>query len=238
MAFIITSLAGLSTLLGSIFTFYKFKNKYKILNIALSFASGVMITVSMLDLIPEGYNLLKSSNIALLWLLISINIGIIISIFVDKKISGNDLYRIGLISMIGIIIHNIPEGIITYIMCTHNIRLGIPLAIAIALHNIPEGITISLPIYYGGKGRGVAILYTLISGLSEVFGAVIAMIFFKNIINNYVMGSLLGIIAGIMLYISIYELIPQAIKYKNKKVSIISFIIGVIIMYLSIILTK
>ena len=64
------------------------------------------------------------------------------------------------------------------------------------------------------------------------------MIFLKNIISDFVMGIILGIIAGIMLYISIYELIPQAIKYKNRKVSIVSFIIGVIIMYLSIILTK
>ena len=237
MAFIITSIAGLSTLLGSIFTFIKFKNKYRIINISLSFASAIMITVSIFDLIPEGYHLL-STNIPLLILLISINIGIIISMFIDKNIHGDDLNRVGIISMIAIIIHNIPEGIATYIACNHDLRLGIPLAIAITLHNIPEGVMISLPLYYSGKGRGIAILYTFISGLSEIFGALLSMLFLKNIMNDYIMGILLGIIAGIMLYIAIYELIPQAIKYKNKKVSIISFIIGVIIMYLSIILTK
>lgn len=238
MAFIITSIAGLSTLLGTIFIFFKFKNKYRIINIALSFAAAIMITVSIFDLIPEGYNLLSGSNISLLWLLISINIGVIISMFIDKNIHGDDLSRVGIISMIAIIIHNIPEGIATYIACNHDLRLGIPLAIAITLHNIPEGVMISLPLYYSGKGRGIAILYTFISGLSEIFGALLSMLFLKNIMNDYIMGILLGIIAGIMLYIAIYELIPQAIKYKNKKVSIISFIIGVIIMYLSIILTK
>ena len=140
--------------------------------------------------------------------------------------------------MIAIIIHNIPEGIATYIACTHNLKLGIPLAIAITLHNIPEGITISLPIYYAEKSRGKAILYTFISGLSEIFGALIAMMFLKNVMNDYIMGILLGIIAGIMLYIAIYELIPQAIKYKNKKITIVSFIIGLIIMLISIFITK
>ena len=238
MAFVITSLAGLSTLLGSLLTFIKFKNKYRIINVALSFAAGVMITMSLVDLIPEGYNLLRSSNIALLWLLLSINIGIIISMLIDKNIHGPNLYRVGVINLIAIIIHNIPEGIITYIMCTHNLKLGITLAIAIALHNIPEGISISLPIYYSGKGRGCALFYTFISGLSEIFGALISMLFLNKIMDNYIIGTLFGIIAGIMLYISIYELIPEAIKYKNKRVSIISFIVGVIIMYVSIILTK
>ena len=237
MAFIITSIAGLSTLLGTIFVFFKFKDKYKIINISLSFAAAIMITVSLFDLIPEGYNLL-SSNIPLLILLISINIGIIISMFIDKNIHGNELYRVGVISMIAIIIHNIPEGIATYIACNHDLKLGIPLAIAITLHNIPEGISISLPIYYAEKSRGKAILYTFISGISEIFGALIAMIFLKDIINNYIMGILLGIIAGIMLYIAIYELIPQAIKYKNKKVSIVSFVVGLIIMLISIFITK
>ena len=237
MAFIITTIAGLSTLLGTIFVFIKFKDRYKIINASLSFAAAIMITVSIFDLMPEGYNLLSGSNISLLLLLISINIGIIISMFIDKNVHGNDLYRVGVISMIAIIIHNIPEGIATYIACTHDLRLGIPLAIAITLHNIPEGISISLPIYYAEKSRGKAILYTFISSLSEIFGAIIAMIFFKNINNNF-MGILLGIIAGIMLYIAIYELIPETIKYQNKKVSIISFIIGVIIMLISIFITK
>lgn len=235
MAFIITTIAGLSTLLGTIFVFIKFKDKYKIINASLSFAAAIMITVSIFDLIPEGYNLL--SNIPILTLLISINIGIIISMFIDKNVHGNDLYRVGVISMIAIIIHNIPEGIATYIACTHDLRLGIPLAIAITLHNIPEGISISLPIYYAQKSRGKAILYTFISSLSEIFGAIIAMIFFKNINNNF-MGMLLGIIAGIMLYIAIYELIPETIKYRNKKISTISFITGVIIMLISIFITK
>ena len=67
--------------------------------------------------------------------------------------------------MIAIILHNIPEGIATYLSGEFNYKLGLSLTIAIALHNIPEGISIALPIYYGTKSRGKALIYTLASAL-------------------------------------------------------------------------
>ena len=41
-----------------------------------------------------------------------------------------------------------------------------------------------------------------------------------------------------MSYLSIVELLPKALKYKEKKKTIIFFIIGIIIMYLSVKITK
>ena len=81
--------------------------------------------------------------------------------------------------MIAMIIHNIPEGIATFITTNNDITLGISLAIAIALHNIPEGISIALPIYYSTNKKKKAIFYTLISGISEPFGAILAFLFLK-----------------------------------------------------------
>ena len=82
--------------------------------------------------------------------------GILFSSIIAQKIekrakNGIKLYKIGIISMIIIILHNIPEGIITFITSSSNINLGLKLSIAIALHNIPEGISISIPIYYSTK---------------------------------------------------------------------------------------
>ena len=177
IAFILTILAGLSTLLGIIPCLIKTNKKNNIICASLSFASGVMLSISTLDLIPESFKLIKISQsiIKLLIIFISIITGIIISKIINLKInqkSNNSLYKVGIISMIAIIIHNIPEGIITFISTTKNIKLGISLAIAIALHNIPEGISISIPIFYSTNNKYKAILYTLISGLSELFGAI------------------------------------------------------------------
>lgn len=236
-AFILTTLAGLSTLLGTIPIFIKTKPN-KIITSALSFAAGVMITVSLIDLIPEGINYIHNTFKiipTILIILIFIVLGIIISMTIDRYISNREgeLYKVGIISMLAIILHNIPEGIATYLSGEFNFKLGLSLTIAIALHNIPEGISIAVPIYYSKKSRGKALLYTLFSALSEPLGALLAYLFLSKIINNNIMGILMSLIAGIMIQISLYELIPTSLKYKNKKRTITYLIIGILFMIIN-----
>ena len=60
-SFFITSLAGLATMLGTFVIFFSSKNKDKIITSSLSFASGVMVCVSLLDLMPESLNMLNNN---------------------------------------------------------------------------------------------------------------------------------------------------------------------------------
>lgn len=234
-AFILTILAGLSTMLGSIFIFNK-KNE-NIIIAALAFASGVMFTVSITDLIPESYNLLI--NIfpkfpAIIYMLIFVVSGILFSMFIDKYIpTDNSLYRVGVFAMLAIIIHNIPEGIATFMATNTNIMLGISLTIAIALHNIPEGISISIPIYYATNSKFKAIFYTFISAISEPFGALLTYLFLSNYINDRIMGFLFGLIAGIMIHISMYELLPTSKSYNKLSITWLFFILGLIVMLIN-----
>lgn len=234
-AFILTILAGLSTMLGSIFIFNK-KNE-NIIIAALAFASGVMSTVSITDLMPESYNLLI--NIfpkfpAIIYMLIFVVSGILFSMFIDKYIpTDNSLYRVGVFAMLAIIIHNIPEGIATFMATNTNIMLGISLTIAIALHNIPEGISISIPIYYATNNKFKAIFYTFISAVSEPFGALLTYLFLSNYINDRIMGFLFGLIAGIMIHISMYELLPTSKSYNKLSITWLFFILGLIVMLIN-----
>lgn len=152
--------------------------------------------------------------------------------YVEEKSSNNSLYKVGLLSMIAIILHNIPEGIVTFIVSSKDISLGIPLTLAIAMHNIPEGISIGIPIYYSQKSSSKAFWYTFISAISEPFGALITYLFLKNIITNTSLGILFAIIAGIMLQISTCKLLPTSLNYNYKKSSVISFIVGFIFMFI------
>ena len=239
LPFLLCLIAGLSTLLGSLFIFIK-GNKNNIIKCALAFASGVMLSVSIFDLIPESLTMFQSTNKNSIFFSITIfiTIGLTIPLFIDKilpdKINqSSKLYKLGIFTMIAIIIHNIPEGIATYISSETNIKLGISITIAIAMHNIPEGISIAMPVYYATKNKKKAIGLTFISGMSEPLGAFFAFIFLKPIINNSIMGALFAIIAGIMTYISTIELLPAALQYKEKKKTIISFLIGILFMYVN-----
>lgn len=237
-SFLITSLAGLSTLVGMLVIFFSKKNSNNIIVGSLSFAAGVMICVSLLDLIPESLSLLTkrySFLASILFFGIFLSIGVLTSMFIDKKmpdnnISSSKLFRVGIISMFAIILHNIPEGIATFMASSMNAKLGISLALAIAMHNIPEGISISVPIYYSTGSKKKSFLYTFISALSEPFGALTAFLFLKDFITDSFMGMLFAFIAGIMTHISLYEMLPEAKSYNNNKLSGIFFIIGIVFM--------
>lgn len=234
-SFLVTGIAGLSTILGMIPVFFKVKNKDKIIAASLSFASGVMLSVSIFSLFPESISLLKSTyngkGILVITLLFAL-IGILLSSFIDKILRkiDNKLYKLGIINMIALMIHNIPEGILTFSTTTTNISLGLTLALSIMFHNIPEGISISIPIYYSTKSKMKAFIYTFISGFSEILGAVITYLFLYKYISNSFIGIILSMTFGIMSYISLFELLPNSLSYQQKKYSIFFFIIGFIFM--------
>lgn len=239
-AFFLSTLAGLSTLIGSIIIFLKQKKKDKLLIEALSFAASIMIFICFFDLIPQGFNFLNNNFnttyvilIMFFFIVVGINISISIDKLVEEKQTNNKVYRVGIISMIAIILHNIPEGMATFITTNSNIKMGILFAISIALHNIPEGMSIALPIYYSSNSKRKAFLYTFISGLSEPLGAIMAYFILTPFINNITLGVLYFIISGIMFQISFFELLPTSLSFRNYKRTIISFIIGIIIVLLT-----
>ena len=134
--------------------------------------------------------------------------------------------------MLGIIVHNIPEGIITFMVSQVDKNIGLALAIAISMHNIPEGISISIPFYYSTKNKMYTFILVLLAGCSELIGGVISFIFFKNIITNTVLGIIFSLIAGIMLNISLFNLLKESYQYDAKN-SIIGYLVGALVMIAS-----
>ena len=242
--FILTTLAGLATLIGSLPIFIKIKNKDHLIAASCSFASGVMISISILDLFPESIRYLSKYfnsfiviSLSFIFLILGIIISMLLDNYFDKVSNSSSLFKVGILSMFAIILHNIPEGIVTYIVSNKNFILGFSICIAIALHNIPEGISIAIPIYYSTKSKKKALIYTLIASLSEPFGAILTQLFLINYINDFILGLLFSFIAGIMIQISSSKLLPTSNEY-NKKYSKIFFIIGFITMLISLILMK
>lgn len=155
---IITSIAGFSTMLGNVLLFINSKYKDKLISFSLGLSFIVMFLISILELVPEGISIIYGSipNLYLFILcLLLLGVGYLIVVFIEGKINNeNSLYKIGILSMISLLIHNIPEGIICSLSSSINLEFGIKMSLMIMIHNIPEGICISLPIYYSTKSRG------------------------------------------------------------------------------------
>ena len=141
---LISIIAGLSTVIGSLLIFLKPKNINNYIGASLAFSASIMMLLSIAELIPEGfiyleyrYNLLTASII----LVLTIVVGNFLSKTINKKIDhykkiDSSLYRVGVLSMIALMLHNLPEGILTFLSSMIDIKLGIKLSVAIMLHNI------------------------------------------------------------------------------------------------------
>ncbi|KAL4172519.1 hypothetical protein KRP22_007683 [Phytophthora ramorum] len=71
------------------------------------------------------------------------------------------LQRMGILSAIAVGIHNIPEGIATFVASSEHAWIGLSLAIGVALHNLAEGIAVAAPIYFATG----SVLYGLCAGM-------------------------------------------------------------------------
>lgn len=155
------------------------------------------------------------------------------------------LMRMGLFTALAIGIHNLPEGLATFLAALEDPSLGVAIAIAIALHNIPEGISVSVPIYYATGKRRTAFFYSFLSGLAEPVGAIIAymaILFFAGgpdgVLPPQLTGILFGGVAGIMVYISLDELLPTSRAYGEGHDSLFGLVGGMAVMALSLLLMR
>lgn len=241
MDIIKTTLLGLffgtfGTTLGGIIGI-KFKNpSKKFLSFILSFASGLMTAILSFDLIPEALKISSIPN-AVIGILLGIICMIACNVIVDKKFkiptttdTQKNLLRTGIITSIGLALHNFPEGLAIGSGFGASITLGYSLAVAICIHDIPEGISMAVPMKNGGMNPSKVLFYVILSGITTGVGAFVGKII--GGISDNVISICLTFAAGAMLYIVSGELIPESNSlYKGKFPTlgnIIGFILGLI----------
>jgi len=137
------------------------------------------------------------------------------NLLIDEDLQkAQELLRMGVISAIVVMVHNIPEGIATFVSSLADTSTGLSVALAVALHNIPEGLIIAVPIYFATGSRLKAFFWTFISGVAEPFGALLAFFALKGSdMSPMAYAVLFGVVSGIMTYIALSELLPNALQY-------------------------
>ena len=227
----LTTIAGLATGIGGLLAFFSHpgKDNGRFLSASLGFSGGVMVFISLAELMPEARRSLVGeygSPHGGLLAMLAFAVGMVITALIDKLIpevenphnvrsreefnhaSGASdeerrrLGRSGLMFALAIGIHNFPEGLATFAGGLSGMEVALPLTCAIALHNIPEGIAIAVPIFYASGSRKKAFVYSLFSGLAEPVGALIGFLVLMPFLSATLLAVLFAIVAGIMIYIT------------------------------------
>jgi zinc transporter, ZIP family len=267
-ALLLSLLAGLSTGIGSAMAYFIRKPSPRTMSLILGFSAGVMLYISFAELLHSAFekvgfgtaNLGFFAGIAFIGLLDILipheykeeHAGAPLGSEPETDEDGRgyrhrhgrrntaaSLKRAGMLTAIGIAIHNFPEGLAVFSSgITGDRGFGILVAVAIALHNIPEGISVSIPVWQATGSRNRAFVYSFAAGLAEPVGALIGFAILFNFLTATVIYSLLAFAAGIMVYISLDELLPTAHSYGKEHLVIIGVVSGMIVMALSIFLIR
>ncbi len=229
--FLIVFLIFIGQTLGSIIGLIK-KPRKSILHGSLAFAASVMLSISFFQLMPES---IKMSSIYFATAFFIF--GTVIFWIIDKilphinpelmKKEKPSIKKSIAMLVIGMALHNLPEGLAIGAGFARSSMLGIIIALGIAAQDLPENIAVIVPVYGLTKNRLKSFIITAGTVLFEVFGFILGYCLLKNTTLGLIAASL-ALAAGFMSYISIEELIPSAQIKKYPRICILSFIFGIV----------
>lgn len=194
----------------------------------MSFAAGVLISVSFMHIIPEAFHMNAVAPTFLLAGFLAIyllNRFLNLYICHDHKRAG---YAVGIIPMLGIGFHSFIDGIIYSVTFEVSILTGALAAVGMIFHEFPEGIVTFVLLERGGFSRRKSAAYAfLAAAVSTPLGALLSYPLTSSI-KRSTLGILLGISAGALVYVGASHLLP-AVEKENAKYSFLAMAGGVLV---------
>ncbi|MDI9480867.1 MAG: ZIP family metal transporter [Bacillota bacterium] len=221
-------LAGICTAIGAIMLFIKRRWSSASLAVFLGLASGVMVAVVVFDMLPSALAYAGFGST-----IKGVAGGFLILYLFDRfafeKLSqGDTLIGLGYLIMLGIAMHDLPEGMAIALGHEMKDRTGMVIALGIGVHNIPEGMAIAAPLIMGGVRRFRILIQTALIGLITPLGTILG----REVVLKlpFMLPLMLGLASGIMLYLVLFQLWPQA-SVQNRHTRWYGFFLGMLIIF-------
>jgi ZIP family zinc transporter len=181
----------------------------------IGFSTGIMILISLCELVPESLTIAGPATTSL-----SVGLGAALILTLHVAIPHLHLgreraeptveMRAAYLIAFGLILHDVPEGFAMANAFLASPSLGVMVAVAIALHNIPEEFAMAVPAV-ATKNRVLLFKAAILSGLAEPAGAILGLLAVH--VNPSLNPTFIGFAAGAMVMVSLFELLPMARKY-------------------------
>lgn len=213
---LLSFLSVITTLIGVVLALAFRKSKKGII-VGIGFSAGIMLAISLLELLPEAIDtsgFIPALGVMMLGAFLIFSLNFIIPHIHYGKEKGRLPWRLRTAYLIafGLILHDFPEGFAMANSYIYSQNLGWLVATSIAIHNIPEEFAMALPLVLT-KRKKTLIILALLSSLSEPLGAVLGLLACN--ITPALNTLFMALAAGTMIFISLHELFPMAKKYKQ-----------------------
>ena len=207
---------------------------------SVPFAAGVLVTVSLLGLIPESEHEIGH---LVYWIVLASFLGVYIfeHLFFDIHHHGDGYGHTHEIkkSSVGFVIfgdtiHNFIDGVAIGASFMINPNLGLITAFSTFLHEVPHEIGDFGILLKAGWNKSRILKINIISSLMTIVGAFTVYLFSNSQSLN---GILMAISAGIFLYLGASDFLPKIqTDNKNKFKSILPLMLGSVIIMLTLLL--
>jgi ZIP family zinc transporter/zinc and cadmium transporter len=172
----------------------------------LAFAAGFMISVAMIDLLPEA--LARGGHTAAVvalcgYLAVHITQHVIGTHFHFGEETHHVSEAVSVAALVGLLMHTFVDGVAVASGFGIGGAVGALVFTAVILHKVPEGLAISSLFLAAGQGRGRAVLAAAALGTATIAGVVLT----DQIDGLRVHG--LALSAGVTLYVGMSNLVPE-----------------------------
>lgn len=212
---LLSLLSVLTTALGVMLALL-IRENVRAIAMGIGFSAGIMVLISLLELVPEARAAIGTPAVAvtvasgatLMWIVdLAIPHGHLVR---EHGLADTRLIRSAYLVVVGLVLHDVPEGFAMANAYVASPSLGLLVALAIALHNLPEELAMAVPAI-AARNRRFLVGAAMLSALAEPVGAVIGLLAVAASpgLNGYFM----AFAAGAMLFVSFHELVPMARRY-------------------------
>ena len=192
------------------------------------FAAGVLIAVSFLLILPKSFAMSSQAPAYLFagYMVMHVFNRFLTAYVCDKPETAD--YAIGLVPLIGIGFHSFLDGVIYSISFSVDLLTGALVALGMVLHEFPEGIvTYTLLVRSGFSGRQSFGFAFLAAALTTPVGTLVSYPFISQI-DAPLLGVLLAFSAGALIYVGATHLLPRA-ETEPRRFSLIALAAGIVV---------
>jgi ZIP family zinc transporter len=219
-AIIMALLTFLSTLLGGFITL-KFK---KSISIIFAFAAGSIVTVALMEILPESLDIANKSGIPVKYVMVSVVLSFLFFILLEKYFSAHPIkglasegHVMGPIGAGSLILLSFLDGLTLGIAFQVRFSIGLVVALSIIIHDLPDGINIVALMLKNEQSKKRALLFLFMDGLAPLLGVLLTSVI---IFPRNTLAILLAVFAGEFIYVGAASLLPESQEHSILKIAI------------------
>ncbi|MEW5950993.1 MAG: ZIP family metal transporter [Elusimicrobiota bacterium] len=182
----------------------------------LAFSSGIMISVSFLHFLPEGYS--QNSSMTSWSFLMAVLVLFSLENFTvmntcSEFVEDCHMHSLGFFAFAAMTLHSFIDGFNISVGFSFGKAVGFNSLAAVMMHKFADGITLAAILRHAGFSDKKNIFYAALMSFATVVGSAMSYRLISSF--SYYSPVLLGISAGSFIYISATEIIPHLHREKR-----------------------